>query len=188
MRKWKNRQEVQKAHERFTIDLFLEWFNRWHSSQFKVIAEPDPPDAVIKSGKITRWVEVTAAFGSDAFARDLSSYATEGEVHKSIPDGAVSVNPTAVFVQRFVTLLAQKLEKSSYVRCRDIYGPGYLVISIQYPFFGKDVVARLGRAWDKSEVVDRGCFRSVYFAHRVFGGEYRITRWAHYSAMRRRDQ
>jgi hypothetical protein len=186
MRMWRNRREVLKAHERFTIDLFLEWFNRQHCSQFKVVDEPDPPEAVIKSGKTTRWVEVTAAFGSDVFAQDLCSYATEGEAHKPVPDGAVSVNPTAVFVQRLVTLLAKKLSKSSYVGCRDTYGPGYLIVSIQYPFFDKDVVARLGRAWDESRIVDRGCFRSVYFAHRVFGGEYRITRWDHYSASQRR--
>jgi hypothetical protein len=186
MRKWKNRQEVKKAHERFTIDLFLEWFNRWHSSQFKVIDEPDPPEAIIKSGKTIRWVEVTAAFWNDAFAQDICSYATEGEGHKPAPDGAVSVNPTSVFVRKFITLLAQKLSKSSYVDYRDTYGPGYLIVSIQYPFFSKDVVARLGCAWDELQVVDRGCFRSIYFAYREFGGGYRIMRWAHYSVSRRR--
>ncbi len=182
MQRWKNRRELLKAHERFTIDLFLEWFNQQHSSQFKVIDEPDPPDAVIKSGKSTRWVEVTAAFWNDAFAQDICSYATEGEAHKPIPDGVVSVNPTSVFVRKIITVLAKKLSKSSYVGYRDKYGPGYLIVSIQFPFFCKEVVACLGRAWDELQVVDRGCFRSIYFSYRVFGGEYRITRWAHYLA------
>jgi hypothetical protein len=177
---------VQKAHERFTTELFLKWFNRQHRSQFIVIDEPDPPEAIIQSGKTTRWIEVTAIYWSDAFAQDLNSYVTEGEVHKPIPDGIVSVNSTQAFVGRFVAALAKKLSKNSYVPFRDKYGPGYLIISIQYPFFNNNVMARLGRAWTAAHKVDVGCFRSVYLAHHVFGDENKkITRWSYYSLVRR---
>ena len=184
MHKWKNRQEVQKAHERFTTKLFLEWFNRQHRSQFIVVDEPDPPEAIIQSGRTTRWIEVTAVYWSDAFAQDLNSYATENEVHKPIPDGILSVNSTQAFTGRFVAALAKKLSKESYVPFRDKYGPGYLIISIQYPFFNNDVMARLGSAWIAAHKVDVGCFRSVYLAHHVFGGAYKITRWSYYSLVR----
>jgi hypothetical protein len=177
MLKWKNRRSVLKAHEQFTIKLFLEWFNKQYRSQFMVIKEPDPPEAIIKSGSTVRWVEVTAAFWSDEFAQDLCSYATEGEPHKSIGDGSVSVNPTAEFVKRFLSILKKKLEKKSYEPYRDRYGPGYLVVSIQYPFFDRHTMIRMTRAWTSSRSNDLGCFRSVYLAHRTFGGGYKITRW-----------
>ena len=79
MHKWKNRQEVQKAHEQFTTKLFLKWFNRKHRSQFIVVDEPDPPEAIIQSGKTTRWVEVTTVYWNAAFAQALNSYVIEGE-------------------------------------------------------------------------------------------------------------
>ncbi len=111
MRMWKNRREVLKAHERFTIDLFLEWFNNRHCSQFEVVDEPDPPEAVIKSGKTIRWVEVTAVFWSEAFAQDLCSYVTEGEAHKPIPDGAVLCESQRGFYPEICNSSCQKTDQ-----------------------------------------------------------------------------
>lgn len=115
MHKWKNRHEVQKAHEQFTTELFLKWFNRKHRSQFIVVDEPDPPEAIIQSGKTTRWVEVTTVYWNAAFAHALNSYVTEGEVYKPFPDGIVNVNSKQAFVGRFVEVLTKKLSKNSYV-------------------------------------------------------------------------
>src|SRR5579871_5095204 len=96
MRKWKSRREVKEAHEQFTLDLFLEHLNRRHRSHFQIVEKPDPPDAIIQSSKTVRWVEVVAAFWDATYAQDLASYVTKGEPHKSIGDGLIFVNPTAI--------------------------------------------------------------------------------------------
>ena len=44
------RSEVQKEHERFLFNTFLEWYNSKNSADYKVIEEPDPPEAVIQWG------------------------------------------------------------------------------------------------------------------------------------------
>lgn len=174
--KWKDRKAVQKAHEQFTVELFLEWFNHQHKSKFNIIAEPNPPDAVIRSGRTVRWLEVTAVYWNDTFARDLCSYVTEGEQHKPI-NGNVFVNPTAEFIGRFIDILKKKLEKDSYIACMNEYGPGYLLVSLQFPWFSSNTLDRMKRSWANSSRNDKNCFRSIYLIHRIFGGEYGVTRW-----------
>lgn len=169
------RRTVQEDHERFTVQLFLDELNRRHRSKYRVIAEPNPPEAIIQSGRRTRWVEVTAAFWTTAFAKDLYSYATEGEEHKPIGDGVFPA-PDATFAANFASVVKKKLEKPTYDEARDRYGPGYLVVSIQYPLFGQDTPRFMQEAWSQLSVKDRGCFRSIYLAYRVFN-EYRVILW-----------
>jgi hypothetical protein len=119
------RRAVQEAHERFTVGLFLESFNRRYHSNFVVVEEPNPPEAIIQSGRTMRWVEVTTAFWNTDFAIDVYSYATKGEVHRPIGHG-VFVGPDAEFSRNFVSVVKQKLEKSNYAKFRDLHGPGYL--------------------------------------------------------------
>jgi len=76
------RLQVKKLHERFNVNLFLREFNFRYHTDFKVVEEPDPPEAIIQSKGSTRWVEVTTAYLSDEYATDLHSYATKGEKHK----------------------------------------------------------------------------------------------------------
>lgn len=169
------RRAVQEAHERFNVDLLIDTLNKRHRSKHKVISEPNPPEAIIRSGKTTRWVEVVTVFWNSDFAKDLYSYATEGEDHKPIGDG-VFTNVTHEFANSFVTAVQNKLEKATYEPFRNAYGPGYLLVSIQFPFFGKDAFDFIYREWCKREFQDRGCFRSIYLAYRVFDG-YRVTKW-----------
>lgn len=169
------RRPVQEAHERFTVDLFLENFNRWHHSQFHVIAEPNPPEAIIQSNHTIRWVEVTTAFWSSEFAIDLYSAATEGEQHKPSPDG-VFIEPDAQFAAQFASVVKKKLEKETYELSRDLYGPGYLVVSIQYPLFGRDTLRFMERALSEVTINNRGCFRSIYIAYREFD-RYKMILW-----------
>ena len=55
------------------------------------------------------------------------------------------MNMTPEFARRFALVLKQKLEKESYEPFRDKYGPGYLVVSIQFPFYSKDAHAFMKR-------------------------------------------
>lgn len=169
------RRAVQVAHERFTVGLFLKSINRRYHSNFAVVEEPISPEAIIRSGGTTRWVEVTTAFWNQAFAIDTYSYATEGEVHRPIGDG-VFVDPDEEFAKSFVSVVKQKLEKATYGKFRDRYGPGYLVVSVQYPLFGQHTMHYIAKAWSALAVNDQGCFRSVYVAYRVFNG-YRVFLW-----------
>jgi len=57
-----DRRSVQQQHERAIVQDFLAWLNARHGAQFKVIAEPNPPEAIVQSVRATRWVEVTDAF------------------------------------------------------------------------------------------------------------------------------
>lgn len=169
------RRTTQEAHERFTVKLFLENFNKWHRSNFKVISEPNPPEAVVQSGKTIRWVEVTTAYMNQEFAIDLNSYATDGEQYQPMTQH-VFIGPDAHFAEQFVKVVKQKLEKQTYASIRDEYGLGYLIVSIQYPMFGRDSLRFISQAWSKVALKHANCFRSVYITYRVFDG-YKVVLW-----------
>ena len=169
------RSTVKEKHERYQVGLLIRELNRRHRSKYRVIAEPDPPEAIIQSGRTTRWAEVVTAFWNEAFAKDLNSYATPGETHVSIGSGPF-INMDEEFTSKFVAAVKSKLEKKGYVPLKDRYGPGYLVVSIQYPFFDSDTMQVVREKWDQTTVNDLGCFRSVYVTFRVYEG-YRVVRW-----------
>ena len=169
------RTAVKRAHEQFVVSQFVAEINRRHRSAFSVVGEPDPPDAIIRSRKTTRWIEVTTAFFSEAHAKELYSHATPGEAPVVLTNG-VHVGPDAAFANRFAAAVKAKLEKPSYEQLRDCYGPGYLVVSVQYPLFGRWTLEHMREEWARSRVADRGCFRSVYFLRRMYRG-YKLERW-----------
>ena len=111
-----SRRSVQEAHERFTIRTFLEELERRHRARYRVIAEPNPPEAIVTTGRTTSWIEVTTAFLSAGLAKDLYSYATPGETHESSGNG-VYIGPDAQFANNFVDVVKKKLEKDSYLDC-----------------------------------------------------------------------
>lgn len=169
------RRAVQEAHERFNIEVFLGELNRRHRSSYRVTSEPNPPEAIIQSQKRTSWVEVTSAFMNRQFAEDAWSFATPGETHRPMPKGVI-VGPDAQFAENFVSVVKKKLEKRSYEAFRDKHGPGYLLVSVQYPLFGGDTPRFMRRAWAATAFADLGCFRSIYLIIRAFSG-YRVVRW-----------
>lgn len=129
-----DRRPIQQAHEREYVEQFLDWLNRAYRTDFRVVREPNPPEAVIQSSRIVRWVEVSTAFWHEDYARDLYSYATPGEVHKPIGNGQFQ-DMDNVFAGSFVSVVKKKLEKKSYIPWRDRHGPGYLIVPIMYPWF-----------------------------------------------------
>jgi len=126
-----DRHPIQQAHERVYVERFLEWFNQAYKTDFKVIGEPNPPEAIVRSSRITRWVEVGSAFWTGEYARDLYSYATPGEQHKPIGRGPF-VEMDDAFAASFLSVVKKKLEKRSYIPWRDRYGPGYLVVPVPH--------------------------------------------------------
>ncbi len=159
-----DRRPVQQEHERAVVRQFLTWLNRHHGTRFKVIDEPDPPDAIIKSVRATRWVEVTDAFWTDRYAEDLYSYATPGEEHRPVAAGPF-VQMDRSFAGRFVKTLSSKLKKRSYLPFLQRYGAGYLIVSVQHQWFDGQTLREMKDLWcTKQPIANLGCFRKVYIA------------------------
>lgn len=169
------RSTIKKKHERFQVGLLIDALDRRHRSNYRVIAEPDPPEAIIQSRRTTRWAEVVTAYWNDAYAKDLNSFATPGESHVSIGNGPF-MNMDEEFAPKFVTAVKSKLEKKAYIPFRDKYGPGYLLVSIYYPFLDSNAMELVEKMWTQATVNDLGCFRSVYVTFRVYEG-YKVVRW-----------
>jgi hypothetical protein len=135
------------------VAAFVAWLNSRYRARYEVVAEPNPPEAIIHSGRTNRWVEVTDTFWSDAFARDEYSYATPGEKHKPIGNGPF-VGPDANFAARFVDVVRKKLEKKSYLPSTETYGPGYLLVPIMYPLFNSHSLRNMKEAWSHTRIED----------------------------------
>ena len=171
------RRQIQQAHERAQVAIFVQWLNVRYRSKFEVVAEPNPPEAIIRSGRTTRWVEVTDAFWSDSYAKDEYSYVTPGERHQPIGSGPF-VDPDSGFAERFVDVIRKKLEKKSYLSSKEAYGPGYLLVPVMYPLYNSQSLWYMKQAWARTEIQDLGCFRSVYMTFR--SGPAPIQRWTEY--------
>lgn len=169
------RRVVQQLHERFNINLFLGEFNFRYHADFKIISEPNPPEAVIQSKYSTRWVEVTTAYLSHEYATDLNSYAAKGEKHKPRRQAQI-INSDEQFAKQFVSVVKKKLEKSTYESSFKRYGKGYLVVSIKYPSFDVDTLKLIERLWDEAQVIERGFFKSIYIVYPLFNG-YKVSLW-----------
>lgn len=173
---------VKVAHERAMIDIFIEELNRRHRSTYVVSAQPDPPDAIIRSKRACSWVEVTMAPLNEIFAADIMSHATPSEAPK--PMGLLIVNPDAQFLGGLVEVVKKKLEKGSYSSLHERYGPGYLLVSVQNPFFDLNLLPSMHEAWEQAPIRDLGYFRSVYLAgRRKWSSGYFVHRWLNSSRL-----
>jgi hypothetical protein len=159
-----NRRPVQEQHERAVVRDFLVWLNARRGTYFKVIAEPTPPEAIIRSVRVTSWVEVTDAFWTDGYAKDLYSYATPSEEHKPVGPGPF-VGMDESLARRFAQALANKLKKRSYLPFLEKYGQGYLLVPLHHPCFNGGTVQEMKNLWRARQPVENlGCFKEVYIA------------------------
>jgi len=171
------RREIQQQHERAVVSDFLEWLAASRKVSFRVVEEPNPPEAIIQSPRLTRWVEVVEAPWSEAWSRDQFTYATPGDEHRPIGDGPF-LEPDAAFAQSFVRSVSKKLGKSSYLPFAEKYGPGYLVVNVDYPLYDHRAHKKARQFWEAGRPwFDRGCFRDIFMRIRMYKG-YRFQRWA----------
>lgn len=128
-----------------------------------LLERPDPPDAIVRSGSVTRWIEIADVYWTDAWAKDLNSYATPEELHEPIDSGLYG-GMDETLALRFVKILKSKIGKRTYKAFREKYGPGYLVLSIMSPFFdSRNSVDAMKHHWRSSgEVENLGYFRGVF--------------------------
>lgn len=163
------RRPIQDKHEQFLVEEFIRWWAIRTGEQFQVICRPNPPEAVVRSDQRTTWVEVTDAFHSDEWAKDLYSYATPGEEHKQMGQGPhVGIDQqTAV---RFVALLKKKLSKQSYSETYANYGQGILLVGMQSPWFDGETCMMMHQACSQTDwSTDREYFSHVFISFRSMG-------------------
>lgn len=103
------------------------------------------------------------------------SYATPGEEHKPI-SGELIVEPDEQFAYGFVDVVKKKLEKKTYAKFAEEYGPGFLIVPIHNPAFDQTTFDFMKRVWAKTKINDLGYFRSVRFSYR-FGPGWKLHLW-----------
>jgi hypothetical protein len=161
----KSRAAIQDAHELAVLLDGLAEHNRVHSLNLKVISRPDPPDAILSDGRSTTWMEVTDAFFSEEWAKDLSSYGSI-KGHKPMERG-LYIDMDKQFAVNFCDLLTRKAEKNSYKPLIQQYGPGILVVGLESPWLGGETLDAVDEEW-----IGRGSpnvsatFAYVYLRHR----------------------
>ena len=170
------RSEVKQAYERYCVEKFITWMNATRRSQFEVIEEPDPPEAIIRSNRTVRWIEIATAFWNNAYAKDLYSRAVGVEVHQPVSPGPY-MNMDEALAKRFMRILKKKLTHRPYIPFKERYGQGYLLISIEHPFYTDTTLDFMREAYHEDPPTsDLGCFRSIYLLVQAQNTK-RIRRW-----------
>ena len=170
---------IKKKHERFHTNNFLEWINKTYHCNYRVISEPEPPEAIIQTNSKKSWVEISTAFLNSYYAQDVTSYATSGEKHVRASNG-LFLDPDKTAAHNFITVVKKKLEKRSYLPIAKELGPGYLIIPILNPFFDEDTLSAMKDEWNRTEIEDLGCFRSIFVSYRSTIGITVQSNWKFY--------
>lgn len=165
------RNQVQKDHEHYIINEFVSWHHSLTGELFNAISRPDPPDAIVRSENRTTWIEVTDAYFSPDWGRDISSYATPGETHREMPPGPYMGMDDQI-ADHFLKILEQKFSKDSYLEAFSKYGPGMLIAGLQSPW-ADDQTCELAieayRAYKKDRPAkDKGYFSNAFVTYRLF--------------------
>ncbi len=168
-----SRLEVKKQHERAIVARFLNFYNDANGTHFVVDSEPEPPEAIAKDGDNYIWLEVTDAYWSDEYAKDLNSFAT-GEAPQPVGGGPF-MNMDAQHAERFVRLVRNKLSKSSYKPACDAHGKGILIVGMISPFFNETTIKFMRRRQQETASepsVDLRYFGKIYLYDGYTFSEY----------------
>lgn len=174
-----DRRPIKKADERFHIGNFVNWLNSTYHCNYNVIAEPEPPEAVIQSKTRTSWIEISTAFLDQTHARDTMSRATPGEKATG-GSRRVIAGPDDLAARNLISVVKNKLEKKSYASVAKTYGPGYLVIPIRNPLFDNHTLECIKREWAEASINDLGYFRSVRLTFEPVVNGFVQPNWAFY--------
>ncbi|MRV75714.1 hypothetical protein GJ700_28760 [Duganella sp. FT92W] len=166
----KSRAEIKKAHEDAVLRAGLTEHNRLHALKLEVISRPEPPDAILSDGSMITWMEVTAAFFSNEWAKDLSSY---NSIKGHIPmESGLYMGMDKQFAVNFCDLLQQKAGKVSYQPLLKRYGPGILVVSLESPWLDAGTIDEIEEEWTgRGRPAISKTFAHVYLRHRAGGGD-----------------
>jgi hypothetical protein len=164
------RSQVQQNHDNSIINEFISWHYSLTGELFDVISRPDPPDAIVRSERRTTWIEVTDAFFSKEWAKDIFSYATPGEPHREMAQGSYMGMDDQI-VDHFLKVLEQKFSKDSYFEVFSKYGSGILIAGLQSPWADDrtcELAVEAYRAYKKDRPAkDKGYFSNVFVTYRL---------------------
>jgi len=125
-----SRKQVKDAHEMAVIQQFVDCLNITTSSHFKVVAKPEPPDAVLFDECCSRWgwVEHADVYRTGDEAHEEWSAVAPDEAHYVHQESPIC-EPDDRFGSALTETLTEKLSKPSYVKAFEAYGPGILVLT-----------------------------------------------------------
>ena len=161
---------LKRQHETAVVVNFVGWLNEVTGSSWAVVEHPNPPDAIIRDGDTTSWVEQTDLYRSFEEARSETSFLIRSKAH--IPHSEHPIyDPDRRIAMRLIDLLQRKLSSCSYRSAYEKHGPGFLVISERDALFHVDTMAEIDWIVGETEMVDdRTYFIKVYLAIRAHGG------------------
>lgn len=150
------RQETQERRELHAVEWCAEWHSRRTGTNFQLLPRGDsalPPDGLISSKHKTRWVEVVGVTSGASW--DKYSHEIGDGLDVDLPKGPF-LNPDKTFASELVLRLQSKLKKKSYQKLVASHGPGLLVASVFYPFFGRHTMWEIEREVIRCGVTLRG--------------------------------
>lgn len=115
-----HRREVKRNHERAIIEAFLSYCNDNCGTDFSILQQPDPPDAIVGSGTLRKWVEHCDAYRSAVEAR------TDYEIAFS-RSGMIS-EPDTKMAYAVIDVIRKKLVNKSYGKAYLRFGGGILLL------------------------------------------------------------
>ena len=136
------RREVQNEHEKAglkRLGLYLDGLG----SSFKMLANPDPPDAIVEIDGKKTWVEITDAFFDEDLAISETTYASEDKKHIPHPkSGKPIANPKKIFQKVLHEVIEKKYDKKTMKQTYAKYGQGILLVCVHDPFSTSSMIAR----------------------------------------------
>lgn len=153
--------DMKQQHETIVIQAALKEHNRLYGNGLRVIARPDPPDAILSNGAYTTWLEHTDAFFSEEWAKALSTTAYVSI--KVDMDSSIDAQFADVFCQRVL----DKHNKESYNTSISRYGPGILVVGLESPWLNSNTLQEINNRWQELGKPDISTtFTHVYIVYR----------------------
>ncbi|MBD9504608.1 hypothetical protein IB256_27775 [Pseudomonas sp. PDM17] len=166
-----NRKAVQQAHEHAVLAAAVAEHNRITGGALKVTQRPDPPDAILSDGVTTTWMELTDAFFSPEWAKDIVGFAAD-QVHRPMEAG-LYMDMDAQLARAFCDIVRQKAAKTSYQAFINCYGPGVLVVGLESPWLDEEIVEEIDREWREQGSPDVSqTFSHIYLGFRDSNGNF----------------
>jgi len=163
------REVIKNGHENAVIEQFVAWQNSSTGKNYKIVAKPEPPDALLEHDGDYKWVEHADIYRSAEEAREEYSLVTTGEqpyFHTEHP----IVSPDARIAASVYAVLQHKLSKNSYAEVHRRHGPGVLVLSERDPLFDESTLNDIYEVLRGAEYEgEKGFFEAVYLGVRSMG-------------------
>lgn len=130
-----NRREIQNKHEQAVLAGFAD-YQTSQGRTLKVIARPDPPDAIVTIDGKKTWIELTNAYFSQSVAKSITSFAADEMEHMPVPlDERNVLNPSDQVHEVLEKVIVRKYDKKSIGSVYHTHGGGILLVGLYGPFF-----------------------------------------------------